>query len=174
MGSALAPVVTQSSKRLMKVGVSGVVATAIDVVTLILLVEGVGAHVTVAAFLAAIAGGIANFFVNKYWAFKDPTPIDLRQVASYALVSLVTAMFVAASIHVFAVLIGLPYLLAKGMAAVLVFLLWSYPAQSRLVFRPGAQPASAGFAAEVFGDDEAYDDDFAGVAGESSSSLGLR
>jgi putative flippase GtrA len=127
----------------MKVGLSGVLATAIDVATLVVLVELVRVHVTPAAFLAATMGGATNFLVNKYWAFRDRSRIDLRQVATYALVALVTAMFVAASVHVLAVLVGLPYLLAKAIAAGLVFLFWSYPAQARLVFRAPRHPASA-------------------------------
>ena len=129
---------SEQGKKLVRVGASGVIATAIDVVCLVVLVEMFGVYVTVAAFLAATAGAVANFLVNKFWAFRDPTPIDVRQVASYGLVSLTTACFMALSVHVFAVLIGFPYLAAKALAAVMVFLLWSYPAQSRLVFpEPG-------------------------------------
>ncbi len=177
MGSALHLVVTHRSKRLVKVGLSGMIATAIDVATLILLVEALGSHVTIAAFLAAVAGGAGNFVVNKYWAFKDRSPIDLRQVASYALVSLVTAMFVASSIHVLAVLVGIPYLFAKGIAAALVFVLWSYPAQSRLVFR--TPRSSATKAPDELDDldladelDDDFDDDFG--ASLRDRNLGLR
>ena len=46
----------------MKVAVSGVAATSVDVLTLIALVEALGVHVTPAAFLAATA---ATLFVFK-------------------------------------------------------------------------------------------------------------
>lgn len=122
------------TKRMMRVGVSGIVATGIDVAALIALVEVFRSHVTVAAFIAAALGGVTNFFMNKYWAFDDESPLEIRQVAIYALVSLVTAAFTAAAIHILAVLIGIPYLIAKAIAAALVFVLWTYPAQARLVF----------------------------------------
>ena len=131
------------TKRFMRVSVSGMVATAVDVVALILLVELLRSHVTIAAFLAAALGGVTNFLINKYWAFADDAPLELRQITIYALVSLVTAAFTAAAIHILAVLIGIPYLFAKAIAAALVFLLWTYPAQARLVF-PDASAASAG------------------------------
>ena len=131
------------TKRMMRVGVSGMVATAVDVTALVLLVELLRSHVTIAAFLAAALGGVTNFLINKYWAFEDDAPLEIRQVAIYALVSLVTAAFTAAAIHILAVLIGVPYLIAKAIAAALVFLIWTYPAQARLVF-PGT--------AEVAGD----------------------
>jgi putative flippase GtrA len=120
--------------KLVRVGVSGVVATSIDIAALVFLVEALGSHVTLAAFLAAALGGVCNFLINKYWAFRDGAPIDLRQVTVYAFVSLVTAAFVAATVHLLAVVMVLPYLLAKAIAAVLVFLVWTYPAQARLVF----------------------------------------
>jgi putative flippase GtrA len=135
--------VSDVTKRLMRVGVSGMVATGVDVAALVLLVELFRSHVTIAAFLAATLGGVTNFLINKYWAFDDDAPLEIRQIAIYALVSLVTAAFTAAAIHILAVLIGIPYLFAKAVAAALVFLLWTYPAQSRLVF-PDASDDVAG------------------------------
>jgi len=126
---------------MMRVGVSGMVATGIDVAALIALVEVFRSHVTVAAFIAAALGGVTNFLINKYWAFDDESPLEIRQVAIYALVSLVTAAFTAAAIHILAVLIGIPYLIAKAIAAALVFILWTYPAQARLVFPETADGA---------------------------------
>lgn len=127
---------------------SGVVATSIDVLMLIFLVEVADVHVTLAAFFAAMAGGITNFLVNKFWAFGDASPIDIRQVTLYTMVSLVTAGFVAASLHVLAIFMGLPYLIAKAIAAVLVFLAWGYPAQSRLVFPASQRKAAEALAAD--------------------------
>ena len=129
---------------MVRVGLSGVLATLIDVITLIALVELVGVHVTIAAFVAALNGGVTNFLVNKYWAFNDRSRIAIRQVGSYTAVAVVTALFVAAAVHVFAVVLGLPYLIAKALAAVTVFLAWSYPAQAKLVFPRAARiPRSA-------------------------------
>ena len=127
------------TKRMMRVGVSGIVATTVDVTALVLLVELLRSHVTIAAFLAAALGGVTNFFINKYWAFDDDAPLQIRQVTIYALVSLVTAAFTAAAIHILAVLIGVPYLIAKAIAAALVFLIWTYPAQAKLVFPEAAE-----------------------------------
>jgi putative flippase GtrA len=135
--------VTDALKKVIRASASSVLATALDVVALVVLVEIVGMHVTVAAFLAAICGGVTNFLLNKYWAFADAQPLDVRQVSLYVVVSLVNAMFVAASLHVFAVLIGVPYLAAKAVAAALVFLVWSYPAQAKLVFPAAPDPSDS-------------------------------
>ncbi|HLU65305.1 MAG TPA: GtrA family protein [Kofleriaceae bacterium] len=137
---------------MMRVGLSGVIATAIDVGALVFLVEALSSHVTLAAFFAATLGGIANFLINKYWAFDDEAPLEIRQITLYAMVSVVTAAFVAVAVHILAVLIGLPYLLAKAIAAALVFLCWTYPAQSRLVFPSAGAAAPEPEPAEPYSD----------------------
>ena len=131
---ALSTTVTRK-KQMVRVGLSGVLATALDVSALVVLIEVFGVYVTIAAFVAAISGGVANFLVNKFWAFGDRTSIGVRQIATYAFVSLTTGLFVAGAVHIFAVGLGWPYLIAKAIAAALVFVAWSYPAQAKLVFR---------------------------------------
>ena len=118
----------------MRTGVSGVIATAIDVLVMIVLVEWSGLPVGIAAFLGAMSGAFANFTVSKYWAFRDFSKVDPKQVGTYAAVALCTGIMVATSVHVLAVMIGIQYVLAKAISAVFVFLLWSYPAQAKLVF----------------------------------------
>jgi hypothetical protein len=49
-----------------------------------------------------------------------------------------TATLMALAMQLFAVKLGVPYLLAKLICAALVFAAWTYPAQRRLVFRRGA------------------------------------
>ncbi len=150
---------------MVRVGVSGVAATGIDIAALVLLVEALRSHVTLAAFLAAALGGVSNFLINKYWAFRDSSRIELRQVTVYSFVSLVTAAFVAVAVHMLAVVMFLPYLLAKAIAAVLVFLVWTYPAQSRLVFPCTSAPepgdSLAGAFAESLSGEIALDDSLA-------------
>ncbi len=110
-----------------------------DVIALVLLVEVVGMSVGWAAFLAAGSGAIVGFTLSRCWAFRDRGPMRKRQVGAYALVSLANAAAVAYTVHILAVIVGMLYLLAKGIAAVVVFAVWSYPAQSKLVFPAAAR-----------------------------------
>jgi putative flippase GtrA len=126
------------AKRIARVAASGLLATAIDVGALLLLVEGLHCPVAVAAFLAAMLGAVASFAVNKFWAFRDPSPVRLSQLSGFAMVAVGSALGVGLCVQLLAVGMGLPYLLAKGIAAVLVFATWSYPVQSRVVFRRAA------------------------------------
>lgn len=126
---------TAGCKRVLKVGCSGILATLVDLFVLVTLVELFGVSVVIAVFIAASSGAAAGFLVNKYWAFGDAAPLTLLQVASFAGVALGSAFGVSAIVHLLTLHLGLPYLLAKGIGACVLFAFWSYPAQSRVVFR---------------------------------------
>src|SRR5688500_16319294 len=113
--------------RMMRSGASGVVATAIDVTAMVLLVELGGLGYALAAALSAVLGGLVNFTVSKYWAFRDRSPLETRQVATFAVVCSGTAACMAGVVHLLAVNANLPYLIAKAIASVTVFLIWTYP-----------------------------------------------
>ncbi len=125
---------TAGSKRVLKVGFSGIVAALVDLFVLLVLVELAGVPVVSAVFLGASCGAVASFFVNKFWAFGDRAPITLWQLFSFTGVALGSAFGVAAMVQLLSVQLGLPYLLAKGIAALLFFACWTYPVQARFVF----------------------------------------
>jgi putative flippase GtrA len=111
----------------------GLVATGIDVALLVLLVSR-GVPVAAAAFVASLAGAVASFTCGKYVAFRDGAPVDLAQLARFALVVVVGAGFMAAAMRLLVGVLGAPVLAAKLACAALVFAAWSYPAQRRFVF----------------------------------------
>jgi putative flippase GtrA len=120
----------------MRTGLSGLAATVVDVIVLIMLVEVVGMGVGWAALMAAGTGGVCGFVMAKFWAFGDRAPLAARQVLAYGVVVGGAAALVAISIHLL-VIFGAAYLMAKLIASVGVFALWSYPAQARWVFAKG-------------------------------------
>lgn len=111
----------------------GLLATVLDAGLLLLLVEA-GCPVGPAALLAASAGAVFGFGFNRRVAFSDRSPLRWQQAASATLVAVVGAIAMAVSMHIAVELGGLPTLLAKALCALLVFLLWSLPAQRYLVF----------------------------------------
>ena len=134
MAHALLWIRTVNIRQLAAAGLGGAVGTLIDVAVLVLLVEH-GTKVALAAFLGAAAGAGANFAVNKYYAFRDRSRINGPQLLRFGLVAVATAILMAVAMHVVAVELGVPYLLAKVICAAVVFAMWTYPAQRRLVFR---------------------------------------
>jgi putative flippase GtrA len=122
------------ARRLLRTAMSGIAATAVDMTAMVLLVELARCPIGAAAFLSACAGALVNFTINKYWAFRCPAPVEPRQLLVFALVALGTSTCVAMLVSGLTHGVGIPYLASKIVAAILVFLTWTYPAQSRLVF----------------------------------------
>jgi putative flippase GtrA len=120
---------------------AGIAATGVDVTVLVVLVAR---HVSIpaATFLAALAGGATSFVINKYVAFRDRSPLRLGQVLRFDLVAVVGALLVAAAMKLVAGTMGVPVVAAKLACTALVFALWTYPAQRRLVFAGGGEAAS--------------------------------
>jgi putative flippase GtrA len=125
---------TSRSKELISAGAGGAVGSALDVAVLALLVQH-GVEIPVAAFCGATAGAVVNFVINKYFAFRDRSPLNAAQIVRFAGVAIGTALLMALAMWLVAVQLGVPYLLAKLLCAAAVFAVWTYPAQRRLVFR---------------------------------------
>lgn len=127
-------------RQMAAAGIGGIAATVVDVIALVLMVES-GTPVEFAAFAAAGAGAAVGFWMNKHIAFRDRSPVTLQQLVRFGGVAVATALLMAAAMHIAAVNLGAPYLLAKLVCSAVVFVAWTYPAQRRLVFRrPRLQP----------------------------------
>jgi putative flippase GtrA len=139
-------VTKKNARELVTAGFGGIAATLVDIAFLILLVEVIGLSIPVSAFLASGAGAAMNFVLNKYVAFRDRSRITLQQVARFGAVAVATALLMALAMKLVAVELGVPYVVAKLLCAVTIFMVWTYPAQRRLVFsrvRSDADPASS-------------------------------
>jgi putative flippase GtrA len=129
----LSHVVVKNLRELLAASTSGILSTGIDLGALLLLV-GHHVPVPVATFVAALAGAVANFALNKYVAFRDRSPINLRQLARFHAVFVVAALLMAGAMELVVSRLGAPMIAAKLACAALVFAVWTYPAQRRFVF----------------------------------------
>ena len=128
-----------------RAGLSGIIATAVDFGAMAVLLHVFGVPVAWAAMAALVSsalGAVTNFTINKFWAFRDRSRIDTYQVMAYAMVSGLNAVIVAAFVHGFVHFVHLDPLLSKAVAALITFVLWTYPAQAKFVF-PTARAARA-------------------------------
>jgi putative flippase GtrA len=123
----------KNPRELLAAGFGGAVGTGLDVGCLVLLVKH-GVSVPVATFIAALAGAATNFVLNKYVAFRDHSPVDLRQLARFGFVAVAAALLMSVAMKIVAVSLGVPVVFAKLACAAVVFAIWTYPAQRRLVF----------------------------------------
>jgi len=135
----LKPWLVKNPRELLTAGIGGALGTGVDVAVLVLLV---GHHVSIplATFIAALAGAVTNFTLNKYVAFRDRSPITLGQIVRYDVVAVVAALLMAGAMKIAtAANPGVPLVVAKLACAAVVFAIWTYPAQRRLVFARSAE-----------------------------------
>ena len=135
----LSPLLVKNLRELLAASTSGVLSTGIDLGALILLVHH-HVSVPVATFAAALTGAVANFALNKYVAFRDRSPINLRQLARFHAVFVVAALLMAGAMELVVARLGAPMIAAKLACAAIVFAVWTYPAQRRFVFARALQP----------------------------------
>src|SRR5947208_9301893 len=94
-------------RELATAGMNGVIATSVDMGTLVLLV-GHHVPVAVAAFMACCAGAVVNFTMNKFVAFRDRSRITWWQVARFGLVAVAAALLTAVCMELVSVKLGVP------------------------------------------------------------------
>ena len=132
-GTAAADCQDMHLREVVTSGLGGVVATAVDMSVLVLLVRH-GVAIAPSAFVAASAGAVTCFALNKHVAFRDRSRTSVGQLTRFAAVAVATALLVALAMELVAVKLGVPYVAAKLVCSALVFAVWTYPAQRRLVF----------------------------------------
>ena len=132
--------------KLLRAGAAGIFATAIDLLVLTVLVSGFHVSAQVANVPALVAGGVANFAGNRWFAFRAQQGSLPKQALGYGVVEVVALALngglFALAMHTLPQAAHL-YWLVRLATTHLVFLAWSYPLWC-LVFRPrqrGGRPA---------------------------------
>ena len=122
-----------------RAAVSCGLATAADFATLTLLVQIAGLGVLAAASAGASVGALVNFFVQRHHVYQATGERKRRQLPRYLAVAITTMAISAGATTLLAEWVGVHYLIARAMVAVVVFLLWHEPLARRAF---GARSAS--------------------------------
>jgi len=120
---------SRPDRPLQKSAIVGIVATVADLAMIALLVHGLGLTPAIANVPALTLGLAIQFVGNKFWAFKDGAtqPSTLaRQGSAFLAAEAVAFLLNAGLFHVFAVLLGVPALIARVIASALVYFGFSY------------------------------------------------
>ena len=129
--------------ELLRAGAAGTLATAVDVGTLALLVSVFHVDARVASIPALVAGGIANFLGNRYFAFRAKGGDLAKQALGYTAVEVV-ALALNGILYDFTLrtfpVAAHAYWIVRIITSHVVFLAWSYPLW-RKVFAERAQRA---------------------------------
>ena len=83
-------------------------------------------------------GAVTYFLLGRAWIFRRQSGHWAAQAARYALVSAASAGLNTLGEHLVHDVARLQYLLARGLVALVVSLVWNFPMQRRFVFREAA------------------------------------
>lgn len=117
-----------------KAQLSSLLATAVDFLTMVCLVELFGLHYSLAVVAGAVAGALSNFLVNRYWSFKVSDMPVKQQSLKYVVVWTGSVLLNVTGVYILTHFARLSYMLSKIIVAVLVGLGFNYVLQKKYVF----------------------------------------
>ncbi len=122
-------------KTFFKAQTAAVIATTVDFVAYLLLVEVVGAWYVAAAGCSAALGALSGFLLGRHWCFYAADGHLTRQGLRYMLVAGASLLLNTLGIYALTELASLHHLLSKVFIAVLVGFFFNFPMHRYYVFR---------------------------------------
>jgi len=118
----------------LKANVASLIASLIDYLITILLVQLFHADAVWAGATGTVCGGVINFIIGRHWVFKAANSGARKQAWRYLLVWAGNLLLNVSGLYLLTKLAGLHYILAKLVTSILVAVGWNYPLQKRFVF----------------------------------------
>jgi len=113
---------------------TAIVATAVDYVVMIVLVEVAGMGPVPATAVGAFAGAVTSFTMGRHFTYRVADVPARAQIWRYALVSAASLGLNAGGEYLFFHVVGLQYLVARVITSIIVNNAWNYPMQRFFVF----------------------------------------
>ena len=113
---------------------TSIFTTALDFGTMMGLVELFHVDYVLATFFGTIVGFLANFAINRHWAFEAHGGAIGWQFVRVLPVQAGSTGLQTVGVWIFDRFIGLRYWVAKIVVSALVYLLWNYPMNRFFVF----------------------------------------
>jgi putative flippase GtrA len=124
-------------------GIASAITGAAEYFLYILLVELASVHYVASAVSAGVFGIVLNYFLNRFWAFRDTVPGGLGQFLRYAVVTGIGIAGGAAILYFFVDFFAIPYWIGWALQNLAVFLVWTYPTNRYFIF-PAAATSQGG------------------------------
>lgn len=118
-----------------RAAVASLAGTAADGAAYQVVLFAAAARYSLAAFAGAVVGGVTNFLLGRYWAFPPAGRRFARQMALYAVGSLLTYVVLNATLYVLIEKVGTNERLAWLPGKAVAWMVVSYPFQRWVVFR---------------------------------------
>lgn len=122
-------------KTFLKANVAATVASACDYVFTFVMVKFAGVDKVLACIGGTVAGGIINFLICRYWAFKVADGAMIQQGKKYFLTWIGNLVLNASGVYLLIHVAGVDYMLAKVLISLTVALAYNYPLQKKYVFK---------------------------------------
>ena len=120
----------------LKAQASSLIATLVDFIFTIILVEIFNQHYIVASVAGAIAGAVTNFIVNRQWVFRSKEEAVQKQSVRYILVWLGSLTLNTSGIYILTHFITIKYFISKIIISLIVGIGFNYVLQKNYVFIP--------------------------------------
>jgi putative flippase GtrA len=115
--------------------VTSLLTTALDFGTLVGLTELAGVNYVLATWIGTVVGALANFTINKAWAFYARDMPAIPAIARFVGVQAGASGLHTAGVWILTRFGRLPYPFSKLVIAAVVYLTWNYPLNRWFVFR---------------------------------------
>ncbi|HFE38222.1 MAG TPA: GtrA family protein [Gammaproteobacteria bacterium] len=118
--------------------IAALIATIIDFLCLIVLVELFQVWYPVAIAIAALLGAIGNFLLGRHWSFVATNGYWHHQASRYFFVSSASLILNTVGVYSLTEFAGLQYLISKSIVALIIGVVFNYPLHRYYVFRTHA------------------------------------
>ncbi|MBF8965269.1 GtrA family protein [Pontibacter sp. FD36] len=119
----------------LKAQAASLVASAVDFLVTVLVVELLGIWYVAGTVIGTISGGITHFALGRNWVFQASHKTVPSQAAKYLIIWKGSLVLNASGVYVITHYGGLPYLYSKIITSLLVGFFYNYIFQKRYVFK---------------------------------------
>jgi putative flippase GtrA len=117
---------------------TSLLTTALDFGTLVGLTELARVNYVLATWIGTVVGSLANFTINKAWAFSARDAPAVPALGRFVVVQAGASGLHTAGVWALTRFGRLPYPVSKAAVAAVVYLVWNYPLNRRFVFHSAA------------------------------------
>ena len=124
----------KKSETFFKAQASSAAATFTDFAVTILLTTFLAIWYVFSSFLGTFAGGITNFYINRYWVYKTKHHDTKNQVYKYFTIWISSIILNTCGVYLFTEVFRMHYLISKSLVVILVGICFNYYLHKTYVF----------------------------------------
>lgn len=120
--------------RYFKAQTSSLIATAVDFLVTLLMMDFLGSWYLMASIIGTTSGGMVNFYINRNWVFNAVSKALKWQVFKYVLVWIGNLLLVTLGVYLLTHFFNINYMLSKVLVSISVGISYNYFMQKLFIF----------------------------------------